>query len=145
MEIKLKRREIIFKKLLEITGEKGIGVTTQQLSNILGIGRANISNELNRLCEEGRVKKSNGRPVLYFAINEKNKKVVDSKANNILHTSLDSFMKINPSLNNAINQGKAAVLYPPAGMNMIILGETGVGKSMFAQLIHKYALEMKRI
>ena len=145
MEIKLKRREIIFKKLLEITGEKGIGVTTQQLSNILGIGRANISNELNRLCEEGRVKKSNGRPVLYFAINEENKKVVDSKANNILHTSLDSFMKINPSLNNAINQGKAAVLYPPAGMNMIILGETGVGKSMFAQLIHKYALEMKRI
>ena len=28
-------------------------------------------------------------------------------------------------------------------MNILLLGETGVGKSTFASLIHKYAIEMK--
>jgi transcriptional regulator with AAA-type ATPase domain len=30
-------------------------------------------------------------------------------------------------------------------MHILILGETGVGKSMFAELIHKYAIEMNRM
>lgn len=52
---------------------------------------------------------------------------------------LGTHLKLNPSLKLAIEQARAAVLYPPDGMNMLILGETGVGKSLFAELIVSYA------
>lgn len=51
--------------------------------------------------------------------------------------------KNNISLKDSVEQAKAAILYPPKGMNCLILGATGVGKSMFASLMHNYALEMK--
>ena len=38
---------------------------------------------------------------------------------------------------------QASILYPPNGINCLILGETGVGKSMFAYLMHEYAIEMQ--
>ena len=39
----------------------------------------------------------------------------------------------NKSLKMCVNQGKAAVCYPPHGLNTLIVGETGVGKSLFAE------------
>ncbi|WP_459834092.1 sigma 54-interacting transcriptional regulator [Clostridium carnis] len=121
------------------------GITTQQLANELGISRANISNELNKLYEIGKVRKSNGRPVLYFPVIEEKKDIMKSDYIKAVDSSLDNFIKLNPSLRGVINQGKAAILYPPEGMNMLILGETGVGKSMFAELVHRYSIEVKRI
>lgn len=49
------------------------------------------------------------------------------------------FIGNNASLFPAIEQAKAAVFYPPNGMNMLILGETSVGKSLFAELMYQYA------
>ena len=97
------------------------------------MSRANLSHELNELCKEGKLIKSTGRPVLYFLASQK-------KSNN--DSQLDLLSKNNISLKPAIEQAKASILYPPKGMNCLILGETGVGKSMFASLMHNYAIEM---
>jgi len=45
------------------------------------------------------------------------------------------------SLKIPIEQAKSAVLYPPYGLHTLIIGETGVGKSTFAEAMYRYAIE----
>lgn len=127
----MKRIDIVYEKLKELYS--GVGISAAELSNILGLTRANVSSDLNKLWEEGKVRKSSGRPVLFSPIRESE------------GTTLDKFAKENQSLYSAAEQAKAAILYPPKGMHILVLGDTGVGKSMFAGLIHKYAVEVKRL
>lgn len=58
---------------------------------------------------------------------------------------MDKFLKRNPSLFHQIEQGKATILYPGDGMHMLLLGETGVGKSLFADLLHKYGIQSGKL
>lgn len=129
----MSRKEIIYNYLLEQPDD--LGVDAQTLSGILNISRANTSHELNNLCKEGKVYKSSGRPVLFFIEKNKIPTIKGSKLDDLVTTSI--------SLKHAVEQVKAAILYPPKGMNCLILGETGVGKSMFASLMYEYAKEMK--
>ncbi|MDD3223366.1 MAG: sigma 54-interacting transcriptional regulator [Clostridium sp.] len=125
----MNRKEIIYNKLLEL--KDGAGSDTKTISSILNMSRANVSHELNILCKEGKVIKTTSRPVKFSVSNTKAKT-----------SELHELVKNNISLRHQIEQLKAAVLYPPKGMNCLILGNTGVGKSMFASLIHSYAVEM---
>ncbi|MDB2105909.1 sigma 54-interacting transcriptional regulator [Clostridium paraputrificum] len=130
----MKRKELILNKIIEITDESGI--TAQSLSNILGMNRGNVSADLNTLCKEGLLEKTKSRPVRFF-IPIKNSKINDRV------DIFKEFEKDNISLRNVINQARAAILYPPKGLNCIILGETGVGKSMFASMMYEYAVNMR--
>ena len=125
------KKELIYQKFLQLQFSEGID--TKSLYEIANMSRANLSHELNELCKEGKLIKSTGRPVLYFLASQR-------KSNN--DSQLDLLSKNNISLKPAIEQAKASILYPPKGMNCLILGETGVGKSMFASLMHNYAIEM---
>lgn len=125
------KKELILKELNKSNYSDGID--TKTLASLLNMSRANLSHELNELCKEGKLCKSNGRPVLFF--------LADNKKNRV-KSQLDLLSENNISLKSAIEQAKAAILYPPKGMNCLILGNTGVGKSMFASLMHKYAIEM---
>ena len=129
----MKRMDRILTAIRE--GKFKEGATAGQLAEHLGLDRANVSNDLNLLHKEGKLTKTNSRPV-YF-------KAVEQGMEDRLQ-SLDRFGLKNPSLQVAIDQGKAAVLYPPKGLNTIILGETGVGKSMFAGLLHTFGTETGR-
>lgn len=128
----MKRIDAVYEKLKELYN--GEGISAGDIAANLGLDRANVSSDLNKLSEEGKVLKIKGKPVL-FALPEK-----DSNMN-----ILDRFADKNGGLFSAVEQAKAAILYPPKGMNILILGDTGVGKSMFASLIHKYAVEMERM
>jgi transcriptional regulatory protein LevR/transcriptional regulator with AAA-type ATPase domain len=128
----LRRIDTVYNKLKEIYN--GQGISAAEIAKALGIERTNASSDLNKLSEIGKITKIKGKPVI-FAPKE------DITEDNIL----DKFVNKNPSLFTAIEQAKAAILYPPKGLNMLILGETGVGKSMFAELIHRYSMETKRI
>ena len=111
-------------------------VTASSLADLLGYSRANISNDLNRLCEEGRAEKSGMKPVYYQC-------KIDATFED--SNEFDHFLNMNPSLASCGEMAKAAVLYPPHGMHIMLTGETGVGKSMFAELIFRYAVERRRI
>ena len=123
------KKDLILKKITELNYPNGID--TKTLASLLNMSRANLSHELNDLYKEGKLCKTTGRPVLFFLPDNKNTK-----------SQLDLLAENNISLKSAVEQAKAAILYPPKGMNCLILGSTGVGKSMFASLMHKYALEM---
>lgn len=129
----MKRIEAVYEKLKELGGENGVSAI--EIADALNLDRANVSKDLNRLCEEGKAVKGKGKPVLFIA----------AKGNKKEETILDKLSSTNESLISAVKQAKAAVLYPPKGLHMLILGETGVGKSMFAGVIHRYAIEMKRM
>lgn len=49
------------------------------------------------------------------------------------------------SLKNQIKQATAAILYPPNGLHTLLIGPTGVGKTMFAEIMYKYAIQIGKL
>ncbi|MGL5821604.1 MAG: sigma 54-interacting transcriptional regulator [Sarcina sp.] len=113
-----------------------IGCETNEIAEKLNIKRANVSKILNELYTEGKVLKIKGKPVLY-KINSTNK----TNTKTSFSLNIDNIIGGNQSLKNCVQQAKAAMLYPPHGLNTLLLGETGVGKTMFAELMHRFAIE----
>lgn len=111
-------------------------VTASEIAEQLNITRANVSSDLNQLVKLGKAEKNGTKPVFFFSTNPK-----EETETNIL----DDFIKKSPSLFHCGEQAKAAVLYPPNGMHILLTGETGVGKSMFAELIYTYAVSQNKV
>lgn len=131
------RVEEVYQVLLGLEAEKTQGVSARDISNILGIDRSNVSRYLNILYKEKRLEKIESRPVLY-----KSFKTVSTIKE---ESSLDKMVGASNSLYIPIEKAKSAIMYPPKGLHTLILGETGVGKSMFAELMYQYARESKVI
>lgn len=56
---------------------------------------------------------------------------------------LDSIIGAKGSLREQVSKAKAAILYPPDGLHTLIIGPTGVGKSTFAEIMYKFAVQAK--
>ena len=141
----------------------GIGWTTKELAEKLAMQRSNVSKDLNELVRQGKLKKSDGRPVTYHLLDSQHissdaqvgrlfqqEKYVKSykedppkkPTNHLLHSKQDVFASvigINGSMKNAGEQAKAAILYPPKGLNCLITGPTGSGKTFFAHAMFQFA------
>lgn len=149
----MKRIDLIEKTLHALYEKNAKGVTAEEISNEIGVDRSNVSRDLNTLAKEGKCLKKKSRPVLFSPACENvsfvKKNVSDDSGkqqNEIVNkeTRLDLFSALNPSLFHQIELGKSAILYPSHLMHVLILGETGVGKSMFAKLLYKYGIEAGR-
>ncbi|WP_409069022.1 sigma 54-interacting transcriptional regulator [Clostridium sp. FAM 1755] len=126
----------IYEALVQIESQNGEGISAASLSEYMHLNRANVSRYLNQLAKDKKVEKIQGRPVLYRSLKHKNTENKSNKRN-----SLDKMIGSELSLNVSIQQAKAAIFYPPNGLHTLILGETGVGKSMFAELMYHFAKE----
>lgn len=115
------------------SGER-MGCSTKEIAEGLGLQRTNVSTILNRLCEEGRIIKLKDKPVLYSIIGGK-------ESQEKVNMNFDMLIGSSRSLKKSIQQAKAAILYPPKGLHTLLLGPTGVGKTMFAELMYKFAVE----
>jgi transcriptional regulator with AAA-type ATPase domain/transcriptional regulatory protein LevR len=60
-------------------------------------------------------------------------------------TSFDTLIGSHEGLKVAVQQAKAAMLYPPRGLHTLLCGPSGVGKTTFARLMHAFALELKAL
>ena len=137
------RYEEIYHFILETTklqreNNERIGVTTNEVAEGIGIKRTNASSELNKLVRDGLIKKEEGRPVVYKCIED------DEEVEVISRNEVDAFNKFigcEGSLKKPIKQAKAAISYPPRGLHTLLLGPTGVGKTMFAEKMYEYAKE----
>jgi len=47
-------------------------------------------------------------------------------------------------LKNQVKQARAAILYPPKGLHTLLIGPTGIGKTTFAEIMYRYAIEIGR-
>lgn len=119
------------------------GVCTEEVAGILSIHRPNASSDLNRLAKEGKVEKISGKPVLYRlgakAINANLQGAAMNPITSLEPNALNKIIGAKESLKTAVLQAKAAIMYPPMGLHTLLLGETGTGKSMFAEVMFKYA------
>ncbi len=135
----IKKIEEVYQTLLSLEKRNKDGVTAREISKVLNTDRANISRYLNKLAREDRLDKINSRPVLYSSNNSFKQNEKGRAINSV--SSFKDIVGANSSLSKAIEQAKAAILYPPKGLHTLLLGETGVGKSLFAELMHRFAIE----
>ncbi len=133
----LKSKDKILQAVSILQKKMPKGVSAFDVSKILNLDRANVSRYLNKLYSEKKLEKIQGRPVLYKTL-EENITIFQENQNS---NGLDSIIGAQNSLQIAIQQAKAAILYPPRGLHTLLLGETGVGKSLFAELMYKFSVE----
>ncbi len=134
--------------LQSLESKSSEGVTAGELSRFMNLDRANVSRYLNQLFKDGTVNKGDGHPVKYSCvknIEENEDKNIQKGKKEIKRNTLDTLVGAKYSLQMPIQQAKAAILYPPRGLHTLILGETGVGKSMFAEAMYNFAIEAEVI
>ncbi len=135
---------------------KNLGVNAVEVQNEYGILRNNASSILNSLHKEGYLVKINSRPVTFFPreiLTEINKKydiqLKSAYTFNELHETIvkscisdpfENLLGYDSSLLSQVRQAKAAIVYPPKGLHTLLLGESGVGKTTFAQSMHAYGM-----
>lgn len=157
MRILHKRMEKIYQyTLAQFNKENALAVTTKEVAQALNVQRSNASKDLNQLVREGLLHKTQGRPVEYYPVKGREQKYVQSykeeqrprlkqspqRFQSAIVPVEDIFAKIigmNGSMKNAEEQAKAAILYPPKGLNCLITGPTGSGKTYFAHAMFQFA------
>ncbi len=150
------------------------GFSAEEVAEQISIDRTNASRDLNLLAQEGIIERIPGRPVL-FRLNttaenhqknghaENNRHwppaqpsgttnnaikpstISASVQNGAIVTSFETLIGSNDGLKVAIQQAKAAILYPPRGLHTLLYGPSGVGKTTLARLMHAFALELKAL
>ncbi|BDR57595.1 PRD domain-containing protein [Xylocopilactobacillus apicola] len=107
--------------------DPNIGIETTEIALALNMQRTNVSALLNKLVQEGLLNKTKTRPVKYFLAPQKNN---------------DPFLALignHGSLKKAIQDTKAAILYPKGSLNINISANRGCGSSTFVQCIINFA------
>lgn len=109
------------------------GHSTMELAEELSIPRPTVSKLLNELVRKNQVEKSKSYPVLYK---------ISIKETNHCFQEIIGYDK---SLKAQIVSCKSAVSYPPKGLPVLLLGDSGVGKSFLAEHVYHYAVETEMI
>jgi len=133
------------------------GLTTKMVAAALTLARSNVSKELNTLVRDGELQKLTGRPVRYVPTGtvvateptrptakatKPQSQTVQSQppvTYDTTHDLFDSMIGAKESLQSQVEQAKAAILYPPRGLNTLIIGPTGSGKTYFANTMYQFA------
>ena len=155
---------------IKFYNEVKFGFDAEYIANEISINRSNASKELNQLTKEDLIIKIKGKPVQYLH-KESIESTIGKTLNEVIFNNITSITKYNSndnddrnqeitienskddieifnligkndSLKLQIEQAKAAVIYPPKGLSTLILGPTGVGKSLFAEYMYKYSLSI---
>lgn len=157
-----KRKQIIHHELIRLTNTlrdkfttdltKVLGFDANTIGHNLGIARNSVSKELNQLTSDGLVLKIKSRPV-YFLDKKSYEELIQRQLTvNVYDEStqyqllpkvaepiIDPFSQLigyDRSLKTAVEKGRAAVLYPD-GLHVLLTGDSGVGKTYFAELMHQ--------
>lgn len=128
---------------------------TPEIEEVLQVSRTQASRAANRLVESGELIKVNTRPVLFLAKKtseqyfnlelmkeyERVKDIIDSVKKIPSERIFEQMIGYDKSLSEALEQLKTAVFYPGNGLPIMIMGDTGVGKSYFVQIMHEYMIK----
>lgn len=117
-------------KIIKLLMENKKAQTAEEIAISLKIQRNTASAILNELAREGVIQKEKTRPVMFSYI-EKDFMPSDDP--------FVSFIGAGKSLRETVEKCKLSAAYPKRGMPVLLLGPSGVGKSLLAEYIYKYA------
>lgn len=112
-----------------------MGFRTEEVAAKLEMQRSNVSTALNDLVKEGLLIKSSTRPVSY--------QLAVSANQNSMSSCFDKMIGCNGSLKNAVDNAKAAILYPNHSFRIMLNSPSGCGTTMFSRMVYEYAVEKK--
>lgn len=141
------------------------GVNANEIEENLNIVRNNASTILNKLWKSSKLIKINTRPVTFiplsalenvyensgtisndtYSLEQLNDLIMNIKSKDISSDPFKHLIGSNDSLQNPIEQAKAAIVYPKKGLHTLILGESGVGKTTFAYAMHEFGKIKKNL
>lgn len=171
---------------------KPLGFTAEDVAEVAGFSRSNVSSDLNALHREKFVVKIVSRSTYYVTVKwvEKSfpalmgkvpemvrhqrefadlgnkqvellpRKSSDHHEGNFANSPVNPVISKNivedrdvfggligayDSLKTAVEQAKAGVLYPPKGLDTLLVGPTGVGKTLFAEYMYRFAYSQGKI
>ncbi|VBB06905.1 phosphotransferase system mannose-type iia component [Lucifera butyrica] len=145
------------RSLLSVSPNYRKGFSAQEIAASLQLDRTNVSRDLNLLYAQGKVDKIPGKPALFFTRELEPEMDVTVPATVVAEAiapdppgridagAFATLIGANGSLHSQVKQAQAAVLYPPHGLHTLLLGETGVGKSMFAEIMYRFAVRTKQL
>lgn len=137
--------KILFKKgmLVRVAGRPVVYLSLPLLEE--KIGRTIPVNEFQGLGElrkylfpEKQIEHADRKAPLRGAAKETDRSGVDMLQADA-PSLFDHLVGAEDSLVSSIETAKAAIIYPPNGLHVLITGPTGVGKSQFAYCMHDYA------
>lgn len=117
-------------RILKLLKENKTRQTAEEIAAQLQIQRNTASGILNDLVREGIVQKEKTRPVMFSYIEPKEELPDDP---------FTTFIGADQSLKDAVEKCKLSAGYPNRGMPILLFGSSGVGKSLLAEYIYKYA------
>lgn len=106
------------------------GVQTSEVAESLGLRRCNVSSLLNELVRDGKLLKTQTRPVLYrLPVAQEHSE----------YSCFETLVGYNGSLRKAVQLAKAAILYPGSSLSIRLSSDRGCGTTCFAALIYEFA------
>lgn len=123
-------KQIVYDYIVQMSIKQNEGVTTNIVASELDILRSNASSLLNELVKEGKLIKTNSRPIMYSL-----------KGNNNLQDN-NIFSKMighDGSLKKAVQLAKAAILYPQQSLNVLLISNVGCGTTTFVYAMYDFA------
>lgn len=117
-------------RILKLLKDNMTRQTAEEIATQLDIQRNTASGILNDLVREGIVQKEKTRPVMFSYI-EPEEELPDDP--------FTTFIGADQSLKDAVEKCKLSASYPNRGMPILLFGSSGVGKSLLAEYIYKYA------
>lgn len=157
------RRNTDGARLRQRVAEKALsGVTAVGVAAAFSMQRANVSALLNQLVKKGRLAKIVSRPVYFLPVEILRGHIAEIPIP-ALYTPESFFTAMTASLPGAASntpredpfalllgvdsslavqteQAKSAIRYPPHGLHTLLIGESGVGKTLFAGTMHEYGM-----
>ncbi|MDL2220689.1 sigma 54-interacting transcriptional regulator [Eubacteriales bacterium OttesenSCG-928-N14] len=110
------------------------GVAADDVALALNIHREDASRDLNELVKRGSLQKTDGkRPVLFFTAT--GQQMQEGKGQD---RPFSRIIGSDGSLRLQVQAAKSAAAYPPHGLHLFIVGDTGVGKTLLAEEIARY-------
>ncbi len=117
------------------------GVQISAVAEHFGIWQGAAAESLNALVSQGRLAASGSRPILYCPAGQL--KIPDAKEETQEPPPFARIIGYEGSLKYQTQVASAAVSYPPNGIHTLIIGKTGVGKSLLASEMGRYMSDVR--
>lgn len=106
------------------------GISTIMIAQQYQLQRSNVSALLNELVKEGKLEKTNTRPVLY---------TLKQKEDTVQEYGDKFLIGEQGSLAKPLQIAKAAILYPQHSLNVLVSAKSGCGTTRFVYAMYEYA------